>query len=295
VDTDAPRPTLVDLTTPRLSNRPCGAACIVQIYGRELGRRVDLGSTGVVFGRDDTCELQLDDHTVSRRHAAIRPHGGGYVLHDMQSTNGTFVNNRAVTEHELAPGDEIKIGQTIYKFLCAQSTEAQYHQVIYRLMTCDGLTEAHNRAAFDQVLARELSRAQRYQRPLGLVLLDIDRFKLVNDRFGHMVGDEVLRQLGQRMARAVRQEDFFARYGGEEFAIIVPEGTRETCRLLAERVRQVIADRPFDVDGAEHTVTCSFGVAELDRENDPTGEALVRSADRLLYEAKAAGRNCVKA
>jgi diguanylate cyclase (GGDEF)-like protein len=295
VDTDAPRPTLVDLTAPRMSSRPCGAACIVQIYGRELGRRVDLGASEFVFGRDEDCGLQLDDHTVSRRHAAVRRDARGFVLHDMQSTNGTFVNNVAVTEHLLVPGDEIKIGQTIYKFLSAQSTEAQYHQVIYRLMTRDGLTESHNRAAFDQVLVRELSRAQRYQRPLGLVLFDIDRFKSVNDRFGHMAGDDVLRQLGQRVAHAVRQEDFFARYGGEEFAIIVPEGTRESCRLLAERVRQVIADRPFDLDGAEHTITCSFGVAELDRDNDKTGEALVRGADQRLYEAKDAGRNCVKA
>ena len=290
---DEARPTLVDMPQPQASERKCDHACLVEIYGRQIGRRLDLQRDELVFGRDDDCGVQLDDHTVSRRHAAFRWTGHGYLVADLGSTNGTMVNNAVVRSCELGHGDQIKIGHSIFKFLCASTTEAHYHDVIYRLMTRDGLTEAYNRQAFDQALEREAARAARYTRPLGLVLLDLDRFKAINDQYGHMAGDEVLRQLASLVARNIRQEDVFGRIGGEEFALLVPEGDLVACRDAAERLRQLLEATPFEFEGRLLQVTCSFGVAVLEPSNDTTGELLRKTADGRLYRAKDAGRNRV--
>jgi diguanylate cyclase len=179
--------------------------------------------------------------------------------------------------------------------LCSSTTEANYHEVIYRLMTRDGLTEAHNRQSFEQAMEREVSRARRYQRPLALLVLDIDHFKTVNDDYGHMAGDEVLRQLASVVARNIRQEDVFARVGGEEFAVLVPEGTLEACHELAERLREIIATTPFEFEQRRLNVTVCFGVATLQIAEDETGALLRKTADERLYAAKRAGRNCVVA
>jgi diguanylate cyclase (GGDEF)-like protein len=295
VQDDEPRPTLVDIPPPETSERSCEHACLVEIYGRQLGRRLDLGPDGLVFGRDEDCGGQLDDHTVSRRHAAFRWTGRGFLVADLGSTNGTMVNNATVRTCDLAHGDQVKIGHSIFKFLCASTTEAHYHEVIYRLMTRDGLTETYNRQAFDQALAREAARAARYGRPLGLLAFDIDHFKAINDQYGHMAGDEVLRQLASLVSRNIRQEDVFARVGGEEFSLLVPEGDLKACRDAAARLRELVETTPFEFDGQLLRVTCSFGVAQLERPDDTTGELLRKTADERLYQAKGAGRNRVVA
>jgi diguanylate cyclase (GGDEF)-like protein len=205
-----------------------------------------------------------------------------------------MVNNSVIRSHDLEHGDQIKVGHSIFKFLCARTTEAHYHDVIYRLMTRDGLTEAYNRQAFDQALGREAARAVRYERPLGLLLFDIDHFKAINDQYGHMAGDEVLRQLASLVSRNIRQEDVFARIGGEEFALLVPEGNLWACRDAAERLRELVETTPFEFEGQLLRITCSFGVAQLGRE-DASGELLRKSADERLYLAKGAGRNRVVA
>jgi two-component system cell cycle response regulator len=295
VQDDQGRPTLVDIPQPQASERHCDQACLVEIYGRQIGRRLELRREELVFGRDDDCGVALDDHTVSRRHAAFRWTGRGFLVADLGSTNGTLVNHTAVRTHDLSHGDQVKIGHSIFKFLCASTTEAHYHDVIYRLMTRDGLTEAHNRQSFDQALEREAARAARYLRPLGLLMIDIDHFKTINDLYGHMAGDEVLRQLASLMARNIRQEDVFARVGGEEFALLVPEGDLTACRDAAERLRQLVETTPFEFEGRVLQVTCSFGVAELRGAEDTTGELLHKTADDRLYVAKGNGRNRVVA
>lgn len=287
------RPTLVDVPAPEPSNRKCGRACLVEIYGRQIGRRIELGAGDVVCGRDVECGLHLDDGKVSRRHAIFRRANDGFSLQDLGSTNGTFVNNSSVRVRELAHGDQVKIGHTIFRFLCAETTEAHYHEVIYRLMTRDGLTDAFNRQAFDQAFGREVARAKRYARPLALTMFDLDHFKSINDHYGHMAGDEVLRQLAHLVSRNIRQEDIFARVGGEEFALLMPEGDLRCGCGLAERLREIIASTPFEFESRVLQTTCSFGVDELHADKDPDGEQLRRSADDRLYAAKRAGRNRV--
>jgi diguanylate cyclase (GGDEF)-like protein len=158
--------------------------------------------------------------------------------------------------------------------------------------TTDSLTGLANRWAFDEELALEWRRAERVGDPLALILADIDSFKAVNDRYGHQVGDRVLRKVGEVLLANVRQVDLAARYGGEEFAIVVPETGLEGAIQLAERLREALAGTEVELpDGSTISVTSSFGVAvkgEL-----PQAEELVAGADEALYDAKRAGKNRV--
>ena len=156
------------------------------------------------------------------------------------------------------------------------------------LATHDGLTEAKNRRAFNEKLAEEWSRAQRYATPLSLVLFDVDKFKSYNDSFGHQAGDEVLKILARTVMGLVRVTDFFARYGGEEFVLILPNTDAEGAYILAERLRERVEKAKW----RERPVTASFGVSTLEI-GMTSGESLIEAADKALYLSKERGRNRV--
>lgn len=162
----------------------------------------------------------------------------------------------------------------------------------------DVLTGWHNRRYLQTRMREELARARRDGTTLTCLMLDVDHFKKINDSFGHLVGDQVLREIAQRVEAQVRASDVTARYGGEEFAILLPQTSCAQGALLAERIRATVADEPFDAGGDAVTITVSIGVAELSpalAEGDfkSLGEALLARADTGLYAAKAAGRNRV--
>lgn len=156
------------------------------------------------------------------------------------------------------------------------------------LATHDPLTGAKNRRAFDEKLAEEWSRAARYGTPLSLVMMDVDKFKLYNDSFGHQAGDEVLRKVARAVAAGIRGTDFFARYGGEEFALILPNTDLEGAMILAERLRVRIESAPW----TERAVTASVGVSSIGPEFGKA-EELLGAADAALYSSKDRGRNRV--
>ncbi len=158
----------------------------------------------------------------------------------------------------------------------------------------DGLTGVSNRRAFDERLAEELSRSRRSSQSLSLLIIDIDHFKQVNDRFGHPVGDSCLQRVGTTLsAQCRRGADFVARYGGEEFAMILPDTDADGAAAFAERVRAAIQLIVLEVDDFIHPITASFGVATAGPRTFGDIAALIASADRGLYAAKAQGRNCV--
>ena len=267
-------------------------ACLVIIYGEDLGRRVPLGSEPCVIGRSSKCDVQVDQESVSRNHARISRLGDGYTIRDLGSTNGTYVNDELVDEIMMRDGDQLKIGRTIFKFIVGGNMEAQYHEEIYRLMTVDGLTELHNKRFFSESLEKEISRAKRYERPFSLVLFDIDHFKKINDTYGHLAGDAVLRQLGALIRGRVRRDDVPARTGGEEFAVILPEVSCEGAVILADKLRRSVEDSTFRFEGTIIPVTISLGVAEWDPNIEDPAE-LVKRTDEKLYDAKRSGRNRV--
>jgi len=160
----------------------------------------------------------------------------------------------------------------------------------------DPLTGLWNRGAIVKLLEREISRRERTGDSLGVVMTDIDHFKKINDQYGHLIGDAVLKEVTRRLAAGVRPYDAVGRYGGEEFLMVFPGCNASTLFVSAERLRCSIADQPIETKAGEISVTLSFGLAttELGDNNLPDCETLLRSADEALYAAKARGRNRVE-
>jgi diguanylate cyclase (GGDEF)-like protein len=161
------------------------------------------------------------------------------------------------------------------------------------LSRTDGLTCVANRRSFDEELPLRFEHARRYKRPLSLAMIDIDRFKQINDAYGHQIGDAVLRCVAKVLQRVTRQSDLVARYGGEEFAVIVPETPLLEGLQFAEKIRAAIAAEDLGA-GMPPRVTVSIGVATFGHTLLATAAELVRAADAALYRAKANGRNRVE-
>jgi diguanylate cyclase (GGDEF)-like protein len=169
---------------------------------------------------------------------------------------------------------------------------ARLHRLVERQAVTDGLTDLANRRQFEEALAAEINRAERFGGTLALILADLDDFKQVNDRYGHQTGDEVLRRFADVLRETVRDVDVPARYGGEEFAVLLPQTDMEGAEHLAGRLRQAVAERPLTArPGALVACTASFGVASFPESSTPA--ALFAAADEALYRAKAAGKNRV--
>lgn len=155
--------------------------------------------------------------------------------------------------------------------------------------TRDGLTGLYNRREIDAQLSGAVSLAQRHERPLACLMLDIDHFKQINDRFGHAAGDEVLRQVAKRIIAASRTSDVLGRYGGEEFALVLPEAEAQDAVTAGDKLRRVLSETPIDCHGVEVAITASVGVAVWSEPMTPA--ALYAAADHALYRAKEQGRN----
>lgn len=172
-------------------------------------------------------------------------------------------------------------------------TLADEKERLSRQVRVDSLTALASRRHLDAVLANEVSVARRGGQPLVVAMADLDHFKRVNDELGHLVGDEVLKEVGRRLEAAVRGRDIVGRYGGEEFLLVLPASSLETGRQVAERVRERIRSAPVQVGEHRIPLTVSLGVAAL--ADDETPRALLARADGALYAAKQAGRDRVVA
>ncbi|MCE9667799.1 GGDEF domain-containing protein [Myxococcus stipitatus] len=180
--------------------------------------------------------------------------------------------------------DRLLDAQARLKRLAGQVGELQ------RLSSTDGLTGVHNHRHFQERLRDEFRRAQRYDDPLSLILLDLDHFKQVNDRYGHTAGDGVLREVAAALQRGVRETDLVARYGGEEFAVLLPRTHLTGALTVAERVRRELALLEVGPDG-RLKVTASLGVSSFPHRTVLSPEQLLLTADEALYRAKADGRD----
>ena len=297
-------PTPIDATiashhcedSPGVETRDC---CLVQIYPTNIvDGLMRLGDDTLTIGREQSNDLSLVDGSVSRFHARLERCDEGYLLRDLGSTNGTIVDNETVNQHKLMGGETIRFGSFIFKFLRASGIEAQYHATVYNAMTRDGLTGAFNKNYLLDSLAQEIARSQRCNRPLSVLLMDIDYFKKVNDTYGHLVGDEVLREFSKRISAAKREDDLLCRYGGEEFVLILGETHLKDAIAIAAKCNQFVGSQVFSTSAGDIPVTVSLGVAQLSTAfpvADAAGAAtaLLECADVQLYRAKDSGRNQV--
>lgn len=187
--------------------------------------------------------------------------------------------------------DEMATLETLLCQLIYPLRNAILYQKAIKAAHMDTLTGANNRAALDKTLQREVELAHRHQLPLSMVVLDIDKFKDINDKYGHSAGDYILKTLVTCIDETARGSDMLFRYGGEEFVLILTGTDTEGAKRIAERLRYALETYPFVYDRQEIAVTASFGVASLKTRDDP--KKLFNKADSALYQAKDAGRNQV--
>ncbi len=158
-----------------------------------------------------------------------------------------------------------------------------------KLATFDKITGIYNRSKLEEILSYEIERAKRYNHPLSLIMLDIDHFKEVNDTYGHLVGDDVLRDIATFVSRIIRKTDIFARWGGDEFVILCPSTDLSGACTLGEKIRRETEDHNFNI---KKSITVSMGITQLRPEDDAV--SFIQRADKLLYKAKNEGRNMIK-
>jgi len=302
----AERDTLIDgLSGPPASDaslRPGGArrrapqqGVLLRTDRRGCGQLIALASEKLRLGRSWEAEGHIDDDSISRLHAEISVKEAGFFITDLGSRNGTFVDDERVASAELRDGSLVRLGARVtFRFSVMEEDEQRALSSLQDLGHCDPLTRVYNRRHLEQHLAAELAFAERHTSAISLILLDLDRFKRVNDEHGHPAGDLVLVRVAELISAQIRVEDMLARYGGEEFIIVLRETPIAGAEVLAERIRRAVAEAPIEIgSGQTLAVTLSAGCSSLAccAGSDP-GE-LVQIADRRLYLAKQQGRNRV--
>lgn len=261
--------------------------------GVQKGRPIPITTGNRTIGRGPLCDVSIQGRGISRTHLRLEnsPEQGVVVV-DAASTNGIFVNGQKVDRRALRDRDVLQLGpETVLRFIFAPACEMDMRVRQYEQSIVDDLTGVHNRRFLNDSLEHEIAFATRHEQPLCLMLLDIDRFKSINDEFGHQAGDTILKQLAERIADALRNEDVFARLGGDEFAIVTRGLKMENVVEAAERLRTLIAGRTFFWQGHDIECTISLGGSLLTSEETVDAKVLLKRADENLYRAKDGGRD----
>ncbi|MCB9584637.1 MAG: GGDEF domain-containing protein [Polyangiaceae bacterium] len=268
---------------------------LVRLDAAAAGRPLAVTQAACKLGRHANADYRVDDDGISRFHAKLFSAHGANWIEDLGSRNGTYVNGERVKLRALVDGDTIQLGARIaFRYSQVDAAQERAMHQLYESSIRDPLTGAYNKSYFEERLASEFSYARRHRTHLSLVLLDVDHFKVVNDRFGHQVGDLVLLRLSETVQRMLRSEDVFSRFGGEEFLVLLRGIDHQNAVQVAERIRDVLAQPPED-GGTTPSITVSAGVASLTCVDSASAGALIGAADRRLYLAKRRGRNQVVA
>jgi len=287
------------LHTPESAPAPASRAraSLIVLAGWEIGKEIEVSSAPMILGRSFECEVCVNAPSVSRQHAQIElveeNNERFFRVTDLGSSNGTYVNTTRTAATRLHNGDKVKMGDVLFKFVMQDEIDARFHQDVHRLIHYDQLTGLLTMDAF-RLRLDEALRAARPGTTFALAMTDLDGLKKVNDTHGHLAGRMVIGAMGRIIRESLRETDFAGLYGGDEGIILFPDTTLHAALAIAEELRVAIEHYSFDFDGAPIRVTISQGLAEFPA-HGRTPEALIASADRALYAAKAAGRNCVKA
>lgn len=278
---------------------------LVFLRGELLAVPIPLERAEVTLGRALDADIRINDSRASRLHARIiteaDPAAGGtrYRLKDLNSTNGTILNGKAIDQALLHDGDKFEVGDQLIRFEMLDEIDREFQQQIHRLLVHDELTGLLTSKSFFSELRREAARAEAESMPFCVLMMDIDYFKEVNDTYGHLVGSETLEAVGAVIKQTLRAGDVGARFGGEEFAAFLLDADYAQGMVAAERVRSGIEQNDFPAvrrgspeSQRTHKITISVGVASFPEDGrDPI--QLVELADSALYRAKRSGRNRV--
>lgn len=225
-------------------------------------------------------QLNLDYGKTQRHRCSYRLRLAGEFLGEL-----IFTRRRRFTEQEMEKLESL-MSQLIYPL-----RNAIWYQRALKAARIDTLTGAHNRTAMDEVFAREIELAQRHQSDLSVIIFDLDHFKHINDNYGHITGDDILRECVECSNQALRSTDMLFRYGGEEFVVILPGVDNKGAVLAAERLRSIIEKHVFSYHQSTIPVTISIGTTSLIEDDD--AKVMLGRADKALYSAKNSGRNCI--
>ena len=271
---------------------------LVVLTGIDAGRIHCLDNGRNVIGRTVECSLFLGDESVSRRHAEVDIRDGMALVRDMGSTNGTRINGVEIGKiaQRLQDGDQIQLSSSVVlKFTWQHPLEEALQRSLYHSAVRDGLTGLYNKRFLIERFEQEFAYATRHDRPLSVLVFDLDHFKAVNDNFGHAAGDAMLQAVANLVRESIRHEDVFGRFGGEEFVLLMRETVLSTAIAVAERVRSDIARQVVQHENHEVQVTTSIGISSSTEPGVESAMDLFIRADRRLYEAKEAGRNRIRA
>jgi diguanylate cyclase (GGDEF)-like protein len=292
----SPPGSLLDANSPDLHTEPLDRPVLLRMDGVQAGEVISLTILPCVVGRHPSCQLIIDDPSVSRRHARVFLQNGELWLQDLGSRNGTFVDGRQLESKRLSDGTLLQIGHLAsFRFTIVSARQEKVLRELFESSTRDALTGLYNRRHFDERFKSELAYAKRHGFDLGLVMVDIDHFKRINDTHGHAAGDVVLKQVAVTLARQLRTEDLIARIGGEEFTVLLRGIGPQGCSCLAERLRVATQSLAINIDGTTIPVTISAGSACVSETPDGSVKSLLQCADQRLYSAKHNGRNRVVA
>lgn len=268
---------------------------LVIFVGQDSGQRHKLRPGSMTIGRSPQADITIEDDWASRVHCVIHWKDDVFELEDRGATNGTYVNTHKIIRVQVLPGVPLQVGHSLLKIEYKDEAELEVEKNLHRSASIDGLTGIFNRQYFMNRAAEELAYASRHHRCLGVIMIDIDHFKLTNDTYGHQMGDFVLNRFASIIKTEKRSEDVFARYGGEEF-IILPRGdlSKEGMHRHCERFRKTIEAAEFDFGETRVRITISLGfhlAVVVNGDQKSSIDEWIAKADEALYRAKELGRN----
>ncbi len=263
----------------------------------DFGREMKLGEKPILIGRSREASFRLTDRMVSRRHCVIRPvrekNEVYYLVEDVGSSNGTYVNEERILDKKiLTSGDKIRVGETILKFHFKDEFDTLFFQKLYKMAVYDGHTGLLNKSFFMDEAKIQFEIASRQNLPLSLVLFDLDDFRAVSERFGHPVGDIVLKKVAEIITTSKRTQDIAGRLGMEEFGVLLPATDINGAVALAERVRENVEKTPIKAYHEIVKVTISAGISNYPTTASSLSE-LMGQAEQALSQAKGMGKNKV--
>jgi len=265
------------------------------LTGEKLGKVFKLiNGLELSIGRDPSNHIPIDVASFSRRHCSVTMSNNKVYIKDLNSTNKVFINGKEVSAAELKDGDRVSFGDIcVFKYSLLDKLDLEINSMLFKKATEDILTGVHNRTYFQESFKVEFMFHKRVEMPLSLIFYDFDDFKKVNDTYGHMCGDMVLKKVSGAVKTHIREIDFLARYGGEEFVILLKNTDYDSAMQIAKKLQATIASTDIVFETIKINITASFGVVTLIDNNFKSPEEMLVKVDAMAFRAKKQGKNGV--